>query len=174
MHDQHASPIKTPKQLAIVVLLAFLVPITIIVLLVKFVAGQSLQGVGSTSMTPEAIADRLKPIGAVTFAEGGAGAKTLQSGEAVYTATCAACHATGAAGAPKAGDAAAWTPRIKEGFDTLVKHATEGFNAMPPKGGNADLDPIEVARAVAHLANLGGAKFKEPEAPAAPAATAQK
>lgn len=173
MHDQHASPIKTPKQLAIVIVLAFVVPITIIVLLVKFVAGHSLEGVGSSSMTPEAIADRLKPIGSVTFAEGG-GTKVLQTGEAVYTATCAACHATGAAGAPKTGDAAAWTPRIQQGFDTLVKHATEGFKAMPPKGGSADLDPIEVARAVAHLANLGGAKFKEPDAPAVGAATAQK
>jgi len=169
MSDQHASPIKTPKQLAIVVALAFLIPITIIILLAKFVAGQSVQGAGSTSMSPEAVADRLKPIGSVAFAEGG-GAKTLQTGEAVYGATCAACHATGAAGAPKAGDTAAWEPRIKEGFETLVKHATEGFKAMPPKGGSADLDPVEVARAVAHLANTAGAKFKEPEAPAAQAA----
>jgi len=167
MHDQHASPIKTPKQLAIVIVLAFVIPITIIILLAKFVAGLSLHGAGSTSMTPESIADRLKPIGSVTFAEGGAGAKALQSGEAVYNQTCAACHATGVAGAPKAGDASAWAPRIKEGYDTLVKHATEGFNAMPPKGGNADLDPVEVARAVVHMANLAGAKFKEPEAPAA-------
>jgi cytochrome c5 len=167
MSDQHASPIKTPKQLAIVIVLAFAIPITIIILLAKFVAGLSLQGAGSTSMSPESVADRLKPIGSVTFAEGGAGAKALQGGEAVYNQTCAACHGTGAAGAPKAGDAAAWAPRIKEGYDTLVKHATEGIKAMPPKGGNADLDPVEVARAVVHLANLAGAKFKEPEAPAA-------
>src|SRR5262249_10331299 len=106
------------------------------------------------------------PIGSVTFAEGGGGAKTLQAGEAVYKATCAACHATGAAGAPKAGDSSAWAPRIKEGFETLVKHATEGFKAMPAKGGNGDLDPMEVARAVAFMGNQSGAKFKEPDAPA--------
>jgi cytochrome c5 len=116
----------------------------------------------------------LKPIGSVAFAEG-SGAKTLQSGEAVYKATCAACHATGAAGAPKAADSSAWGPRIKEGFETLVKHATEGFKAMPPKGGNADLDAIEVARAVAYMGNQAGAKFKEPDAPStAPAAAAKK
>jgi cytochrome c5 len=174
MSDQHASPIKTPKQLAVVVALAFIVPITIIVLLAKYVAGHRLEGAGSSSMSPEAVSDRLKPIGSVTFSEGG-GAKTLQSGEAVYNLSCAACHASGAAGAPKSGDAAAWGPRIKEGYETLVKHATEGFKAMPPKGGNADLDPIEVARAVVHMANQAGAKFKEPEAPAAaPAPDAKK
>lgn len=174
MPDQHASPIKTPKQLVIVVALAFIVPIAIIVLLTKFVAGEKFQAPGSTLNSAEAVAERLKPIGTVAFAEAG-GAKTLQSGEAVYKLACAACHATGAAGAPKAGDGGAWGPRIKQGYETLVKHATEGFKAMPPKGGNADLDPIEVARAVAYLGNNAGAKFKEPDAPAAaPAAPAKK
>jgi len=173
MSDQHASPIKTPKQLVIVIALAFIVTITIIVLLATYVAGHSLQGAGSTWMSPEAVAERLKPIGTVTFAEAG-GAKTLQGGEAVYKAACAACHATGAAGAPKAGDSAAWGPRIKQGFETLVKHATDGFKAMPAKGGNADLDPIEVARAVAYMANQAGGKFKEPDPPAANPPTASK
>jgi cytochrome c5 len=125
------------------------------------------------SMSAEAVADRLKPIGAVAFAEAG-GARALQAGEAVFKISCAACHATGAAGAPKIGEAAAWGPRIKQGFETLVKHATEGFKAMPAKGGNADLDPVEVARAVAYMANQGGAKFKEPDAPAAGLAAAPK
>jgi len=173
MSDQHASPIKTPKQLVIVVALAFIIPITIIVLLATYVAGHSLQGVGSTSMSPEAVAERLKPIGTVAFAEAG-GAKTLQSGEVVYKATCVACHATGAAGAPKAADSAAWGPRIKQGFETLVKHATDGFKAMPAKGGSADLDPVEVARAVAYMANQAGGKFKEPDAPTANPPTASK
>jgi cytochrome c5 len=95
----------------------------------------------------------------------------LQSGEAVYKGACAACHGTGVAGAPKTGDAAAWAPRMRQGFETLVKHAVEGFKAMPPKGGNADLDPVEVARAVAYIGNLSGGKFKEPDAPAATAAS---
>jgi cytochrome c5 len=92
--------------------------------------------------------------------------KVLQSGQAVYNAVCVACHGTGAAGAPKAGDAGAWAARIAQGYDTLVQHAVQGIRAMPPKGGNADLDNIEVARAVAYMANQAGAKFKEPEAPA--------
>jgi cytochrome c5 len=57
-----------------------------------------------------------------------------KSGEEIYNTSCAACHATGAAGAPKLGDADAWAPRIAQGMDTLMTHATNGLNAMPPKG----------------------------------------
>ncbi len=171
MSDQPKPLIKTPRQLITVVLLAFIVPVVVIILLASYVAGSRTSGAGSDAMTPEAVADRLRPVGTVAFEQAGA-ARPLQSGETVYKAACSACHTTGAAGAPKLADAAAWAPRIKQGYDTLVKHAVEGFKAMPPKGGNSDLDPIEVARAVAYIGNQAGAKFKEPEAPAAGAATA--
>ena len=167
---QHSSPIKTPKQLITVVVLAFVVPIAIIVLLVTYVAGGQKESAGSRALTPEAVAERLRPVGTVVLAEAG-GARALQSGDAVYKLACVACHGAGVAGAPKTGDAGAWGPRIKQGYDTLLKHAIEGFKAMPPKGGNADLDNVEVARAVVYMANESGAKFKEPAAPAtAPAA----
>ncbi|MGZ9075838.1 MAG: c-type cytochrome, partial [Burkholderiaceae bacterium] len=78
----------------------------------------------------------------------------------------------GIAGAPRTGDVAAWAPRTKQGFEVLVKHAVEGFKAMPAKGGNPNLDPIEVARAVAFIANQSGGKFKEPAAPASAATPA--
>jgi cytochrome c5 len=81
----------------------------------------------------------------------------------VYKAVCAACHDTGAAGAPKTGDAGAWTARIAQGYEAVVSNAVKGIRAMPPKGGNPDLDDVEVARAVVYMANLSGAKFKEPE-----------
>jgi cytochrome c5 len=174
MSDQHSSPIKTPQQLITVVVLAFVVPVLIIVLLVKYVASAKMEGAGTAAMTPEAIAERLRPVGTVVLAEAG-GARTLQSGEAVYQLACAACHAAGVAGAPKTGDAGQWSARLAQGYDTLVKHAVEGFKGMPAKGGNADLDPIEVARAVVYMANRSGGKFKEPEAappPAVPAANA--
>ncbi|MGD2083881.1 MAG: cytochrome c5 family protein [Chromatiales bacterium] len=54
--------------------------------------------------------------------------------EQVYKTYCQACHATGVAGAPKLGDKEAWAPRIEKGMDTLMDHAVNGFNAMPPKG----------------------------------------
>ncbi len=172
MSDQHSSPIKTPQQLITIVVLAFVVPVLIIVLLVKYVAGGKLEGAGTASMTPEAIADRLRPVGTVVLAEAG-GARALQSGEAVYKLACGACHAAGVAGAPKTGDAGQWSARLAQGYDTLVKHAVEGFKGMPAKGGNADLDPVEVARAVVYMANQSGGKFKEPEA-AAPKAVEAK
>jgi cytochrome c5 len=165
--DHHTSPIKTPRQLITVVILAFVVPVIVIILLATFVTGQKVGGAGSDAMTPEAIAERLRPVGSIAFAGAAGGPRTLQDGEAVYKLACSACHATGAASASKTGDAGAWAPRLKQGYDTLVKHAVEGFKTMPAKGGNADLDPIEVARAVVHMANLSGAKFKEPAAPAA-------
>jgi cytochrome c5 len=171
MSDEHSALIKTPRQLITVVILAITVPVIVIVLLTWFVAGSRTGGAGSDALTPEAISDRLKPVGMVAL-QGATGPRPLQSGEAVYKAACAACHAAGAAGAPKTGDASAWGARLKQGFDTLVKHAVEGFKTMPAKGGNPDLDPIEVARAVAYMGNQSGGKFTEPAAPAAPAATA--
>jgi cytochrome c5 len=162
MSDQHDSLIKTPKQLITVVVLAFLVPVLIIVLLVKFVVGAKSGGEGADAMTPEAIAERLRPVGTVVLAQA-TGPRVLQSGEAVYKAACSACHTPGVAGAPKTGDADAWAPRLKQGYDTLVKHAIEGFKGMPAKGGNSALDDVEVARAVVHMANASGGKFKEPD-----------
>ncbi len=101
-----------------------------------------------------------------------AGAKT---GEEVYNGLCTACHAAGAAGAPKLGDAGAWGSRIGQGFDTLLKHAMEGFTGktgtMPAKGGGTNSD-LEIARAVVFMANKGGASFPEPKDPAADAAAA--
>ena len=171
MSDHSNSLIKTPRQLITVVILAFAVPVVAIILLATFVARGTSSGVGSDAMTEQAIAARMQPVGVVVVGEASA-AKGLQSGEAVYAAACGACHSTGVAGAPRTGDAAAWSARIKQGFDVLVKHAVEGFKAMPPKGGNPNLDPIEVARAVTFIANQSGAKFKEPAAPAQGAPTA--
>lgn len=169
--NEHESAIKTPKQLIAAVVAGFLVPIICIVLLVQYVTNAEKTGVGSTSQTPEAIAARIKPIAdeGFTFKDPNA-PKQLQAGDAVYKATCAACHDSGAAGAPKFGDAGAWSARIAQGAATLFEHALKGFKAMPAKGGNPDLDDVEVERAVVYMANKSGGNLKEPEAPAAPAA----
>ena len=52
----------------------------------------------------------------------------------VYNNTCVACHAVGAAGAPKTGDVAAWKPRLDKGMDVLLSSVKNGMGAMPPKG----------------------------------------
>lgn len=169
-HDDHESPIKTPKQLIVAVLAGLLVPIIIIVMLIQYVANDKKVGAGSSAQTPEAIVARISPVAneGYTFKDA-TGPKVLQSGEAVYKMVCAACHDSGAAGAPKFADAAAWSPRNAQGYDKVVANAINGLRAMPAKGGNPDLDDVEVARAVVHMANAGGAKFKEPEVKAAAA-----
>ena len=172
-HNEHESVIKTPKQLVAAVIAAFLVPIICIVLLVQYVSNADKVGAGSEGLTPEAIAARLRPVADEGFTLKDASApKQLQSGEAVFKAVCAACHATGAAGAPKVGDAGAWSARIAQGESTLFDHAIKGIRAMPAKGGNPDLDDVEVQRAVVYMANQSGGSLKEPKAPAAAAAPA--
>lgn len=169
-HNEHESVIRTPKQLVVAVAGFFLVIVIGIILLVSFVTNTHTAGAGSDSQSTAAVNARIAPMAAEGFTLRDANApKVIQGAEAVYTAVCAACHASGLAGAPKIGDAPAWGPRIKQGYDTLLKHAIEGIRAMPAKGGNPDLDDLEVARAVVFMANQGGAAFKEPAVPAATA-----
>ena len=75
------------------------------------------------------------------------------------------------AGAPKVGDAAAWAPRIGQGYDTLLTSALKGKGAMGPQGGG-DFSDFEIARAVVYMANKSGGKLDEPKAPAAAASAA--
>jgi cytochrome c5 len=177
-HNEHESGIRTPKQLIAAVVAAFVIPIICIVLLAQYVTSHNKTGAGSNGQSPEAISARIRPVAdeGFTFRDVNA-PKQLQAGAEVFKAVCSACHATGAAGAPKVGDAGAWSARIGQGYDTLVSHAVAGIRAMPAKGGNPDLDDVEVARAVVYMANQSGAKFKEPEvktAAAAPAASASE
>lgn len=72
-------------------------------------------------------------------------------GEAVYDRLCMACHQTGVAGAPMRGDDEAWAPRLEQGMETLVVHAIDGINAMPPRGGNPNLSDDEVRAATHYL-----------------------
>ena len=169
---QHESPIKTPKQLIIALAAAIIVPIVIIALLVSFVVSSSKTGKGSQGMSNQAIAARIAPVAKFEIVDASA-PRVLKSGEEVFKAVCTSCHTAGVAGAPKLGDADAWAARIKGGVATLYEHAIKGYQGknglMPAKGGNSDLDDVEVERAVVYMSNAAGAKFKEPEAPPAPA-----
>jgi cytochrome c5 len=164
MSDEHSSFIKTPKQLIVVVVLAFSVPIALIVLLSQLITGVR---PGATEDAETGVLNRIKPVGEVTLAEANA-PKGNMTGEQVYQAVCKTCHEAGIAGAPKVGDNAAWGPRIKQNVDQLYAHALKGTDkGMPPKGGNPDLADVEVQRGVVYMANRSGATFKEPPAPAA-------
>jgi len=74
-----------------------------------------------------------------------------RTGDQFYNTACAGCHISGAAGAPKTGDAGAWASRLDKGMDTLVKHVVEGYNAMPARGLCADCSDQELADAVAYM-----------------------
>ncbi len=171
-HNEHQSLIRTPKQLVAAVAGFFLVIVIGIILLVVFATSDRLVGAGTESQASSAVESRIRPLADEGFNLVDANApRVLQAGAAVYAAVCAACHDSGAAGAPKTGDTGSWSARLGQGYDTLVKHAIEGIRAMPAKGGNPDLDDVEVTRAVVFMANKSGASFKEPAAsvPAAPA-----
>jgi cytochrome c5 len=172
--SEHESMIKTPQQLVVVMVLSFVVPVVLLIMLAKFVL--STYTPDEHGLTKEAVATRIKPVAEVTVSEAGAGGAG-RSGEEVVKFACAACHTTGAANAPKIGDAAAWAPRIRAGLDAMLKNAIKGKGGMPPKGGVPDLTDLELARAIVDMANKSGASLKEPAAPklaAAPAAAAAK
>lgn len=161
-HDQHSSFIKTPQQLIVVLLLAFLVPIIGIIMLVQLVV--SVPSIDPGALDPEKVAARIQPVGRLEFGAPQAAAGS-RSGEAIVKAVCATCHQAGVANAPKLGDKAAWALRIKQGLNALVQSVIKGKGAMPPKAGDASLTDAEVRRAVVLMANQAGAKFKAPAAP---------
>ncbi len=161
--DAHTGPIKTPKQLLAAVLYAFVVPVFVIIGLVMYITSANKLAPGAAN--PErAISERIQKVGRVEIRDAN---RPLQSGEQVFNAQCAACHATGAAGAPKVADAGAWGARIQTGLESLIQSALKGKNAMAAQGGG-DFSDVEIARAVVYLANSAGASFTAPEPPAAP------
>ena len=168
--EAHEGPVKTVKQLIAAVIFAFVIPIAVIVLLVSHVGSNPQPAAGSDGMSPEATARRIEPVASVEVKDA-SDLASLKTGEQVFAAQCTACHTAGVAGAPKFGDAAAWGPRIGQGYETLLTHALKGKGAMGPQGGG-DFSDFEIGRAVVYMANKGGAKFDEPKAPAAAASGA--
>jgi cytochrome c5 len=179
--EAHTGPIKNPKQLLLAVFFSFVAPILIIAGLVSYVVSgthpsgsvvgesMSLYGV-SKDVRDRDIADRLKRVGSIEIRDAN---RPLATGEAVFKAQCVTCHGSpGIPAAPHFSDAAAWGPRIGQGYATLLEHALKGKGAMPPQGGG-DFEDLEVGRAVVYMANAGGATFPVPDRPAAAAAPAE-
>lgn len=114
-----------------------------------------------TDAQTAAIEERIKPVGEsclqgdtscggpAVAAAGGA----PRSGEEVYNTACMACHSTGAAGAPKFGDAAAWAPRIAKGKDALYASGVNGVpgTGMMAKGGCVACSDEEIHAAVDYM-----------------------
>jgi cytochrome c5 len=128
--------------------------------LVAVLVGFGLTAGAVMASVEDEIRARIEPVGEVCLEGedcGVAAAPTEtassgpRSGSEVYDAVCMACHTTGAAGAPKIGDTAAWAPRIDKGMETLINHAINGFNAMPAKGGCANCPDEEIKAAVEYI-----------------------
>ena len=176
--EDHTGPIKTPKQLLVTVIFAFVVPVFVIIGLVAYVVAENkpsgsreaeslaLGGVTAQDLDRDT-AHRIAKVGTVEIRDAN---RALKSGEEVFKAQCTTCHSTGAAGAPKFADAGAWGPRIAKGLEALVQSALKGKGAMPAQGGG-DFDDVEIARGVVYMANAAGAKFAEPQRAAADAAS---
>jgi cytochrome c5 len=148
--EDHSTPIQTPRQLIVVVVLAFLIPILLIVMITQMVTGGLKVEVGGLAMSEDAVAERLKPVGEVALAEAST-TPGVRSGEQVVNTVCQTCHGAGLVGAPKIGDKAAWQPRLAQGVNALHEHAIKGIRAMPPRGGNASLSDAEVSAAVDYM-----------------------
>ena len=173
-HSKHSSDdsglIKTPTQLIVVIVLAFVIPIAGIFTIIHFVMRD--QPRANPAVADKAVTERIKPVGstpeiekgpsplapapapapvAATAAPAAKGAAPAANGKAVYDASCQACHAAGVAGAPKLGDKAAWAPRLGAGIATMLTSAIKGKNAMPPKGGNLSLSDADVKAAVDYM-----------------------
>ncbi len=164
-HDEaHTGPIKTPGQLLAASALFFILPIFIIIGLVYSVTSANKTAPGAVD-TEKALAMRIQKIGSVEIRDAN---RPLKTGEEVYKGQCTACHSVGLAGSPKFGDATAWSPRIKTGYDALLTSALKGKGAMGAQGGG-DYNDTEIGRAVVYMTTAAGGKFAMPAAPAEPA-----
>lgn len=141
--------------------------LSVLAIVLYFVAGYLTEDMASYK-PEEVILENIKPIGQVNIAgepgteEAAAAAPSAggdtevaaaepMTAEQRFQSTCFACHGTGVAGAPKVGDAAAWAPRIAQGMDTLLTHATNGLNAMPPKGTCMDCSADDLKAVIEYM-----------------------
>ncbi|ULJ65741.1 c-type cytochrome [Wielerella bovis] len=134
--------------------------VSVIVLLAKLANSGYHSEVAQT--TESATETRIMPSGRLQLGDGAEPGQ--RTGQQVFDKICAQCHAADSVtpDSPKITHNDQWTARIAQGFDVLVRHAINGFNTMPARGGSPDLTDDEVARAVAYMANQSGANFTEP------------
>ena len=129
-----------------------LITVILAVILTLIIWPLSMLGKGSPAASNDDAELRIQPVARVEMQQAVAVSDGKpRSGESIYLSVCKACHESGLAGAPKTGDKAAWAPRIATGIAALLKSASAGKNAMPPRGGAADLSDAELKSAVNYL-----------------------
>ena len=175
MANTHAalSP-TTPREVILAVLGALIAPAIVFFLIYQLILKDRAEthlGLLTQAQESQMAENNIKPFAKLTIVDANA-PRVLLTGQQVFDQVCTTCHSVGALGSPKFGDKAAWAPRIAKGYQTLIDHALHGFNKMPARGGDPNLQDIEVERAIAYMADAAGAKFKAPEPGTAPAAGA--
>ena len=134
---------------------------SLFVLAVSFTAAIFAGAAAATHLSDSNVKDRLEPVHKV-YVEGdevpqvsNTAPTTAASGPRepadIYNTYCTACHASGVAGAPVTGDAAAWETRMAKGIEIVYDHAINGLNAMPPKGTCADCSDDEIKAVVDYM-----------------------
>jgi cytochrome c5 len=132
----------------------------------------SIKGAEDTSMQMAVAEANLAPIGSVATVDKSI-VKAARSGEAVFTAVCTSCHTAGVMGAPKIDDKAAWTPRVAQGLDGLLKNAVNGIRSMPARGGDPTITDEELTNTIIYMTGKAGFDLKAGDkGAAAPAASA--
>ena len=128
------------------------VTVAIAAVLILIVWPLSMIGKGSGDASGDDAELRIQPVARVEIQKAAPPSDGKpRSGETVYNTICKACHDAGVAGAPKTGDKAAWAERIATGLEALLTSAANGKNAMPARGGAADLTDDELKAAVEYL-----------------------
>jgi cytochrome c5 len=142
MAEQHSSKSIMWATIAVaVVLIAIIFPLTV----------KTVGSAADTSKGTDEADVRIQPVAKFELAKAEAPAASgPRDGATIFNSICGACHNTGAAGAPKIDDKAAWAPRLAQGKDALIKSVTNGKNAMPPKGG-ATLSDVEIKNVVEYV-----------------------
>lgn len=149
---------KVLNDLSIVIGVLILIAVIISIIAINLVGDND--DANKVAWKEKQVLERIKPLGevATTAEEAKKASPNVQvaavessgpmTAEQVYNKACMACHTTGAAGAPKTGDIAAWAPRIAQGVDVLFEHATKGFKGMPPRGGSPQLTDEDITAAI--------------------------
>jgi len=147
MAEQHSSKGTMWKTIGVAaVLIAIIYPLT----------NKSFNSAADAAKGTDESDVRIQPVAKFELAKAEtAAASGPRDGATIYNSVCGACHNSGAAGAPKIDDKAAWAPRLAQGKDALIKSVTNGKNAMPPKGG-ATLSDVEIKNVVEYV--MGKAK----------------
>lgn len=147
MANQHSSKgIMWATIIVAIVLIAIIYPLT----------NKTFNSAADSSKGGDEADVRIQPVAKFELAKAAAPAAggAPKDGLTVYNSVCGACHNSGAAGAPKASDKAAWAPRLGQGKEALYKSALGGKGAMPAKGGASSLSDDEIKGAVDHLVGL--------------------